>query len=160
MKTLSKKTLIVGMGNLLSGDDRFGPQVLELLRQNGTDTLPGISFADAHTDLLNYLESFAEYDYVVLVDAILDPENKLGQPGRIVVLNEEAFKSWPETSQGVHQISPLLAVKLFRRIYPAALTQITLVGLCVDQITQAPRYATDERIQEGFAAVRAAVANL
>lgn len=150
----NRKTLIVGLGNRLIGDDRFGAQVLERLHQNGTDLLPGVSLTDAHTDLLNCLEDFPEYDLVVLIDAILDPESRLGPPGGIVPLDEEAFESWPETSQGVHQISPLLTVKLFRRLHPEAQTQIALVGLLVDQVTNAPRYLTDERIQEAAAAVQ------
>jgi hydrogenase maturation protease len=132
----------------LSGDDGFGPQVLELLHQNGMGSKPGISLIDAHTDLLNHLESFAGFDRVLLIDTILDPENKLGQSGQIVALKEEEFLLWSETSQSVHQMSPLLAVKLFRQLYPESKTQITLMGLLVDQLTRVPHYATADRIRE------------
>jgi hydrogenase maturation protease len=148
---------VVGLGNPLSGDDCFGAQVVELLQRNGTAFLPGVSLTDAHTDLLTHIGDFAGFDRVVLVDAILDPEGKLGRPGRVVVLKEEAFLPWPETSQGVHQISPLLAVKLFRLLYPAAQTQIILAGLVVDRIDMAPRYVTAESVEEGAAAVQTLV---
>ena len=91
-----QKTLVVGLGNPLSGDDCFGARVVELLQRNGTAFLPGVSLMDAHTDLLNHIGDFAGCDRVVLVDAILDPEGKLGRPGRVLVLNEEAFLSWPD----------------------------------------------------------------
>jgi hydrogenase maturation protease len=152
--TNSPKTLILGLGNPLSGDDCFGPQVLELLHQNGTGSLPGISLIDAHTDLLNHLEDFAGCEHVLLIDTILDPENKLGQSGQIAVLNEAEFLSWSETSPSVHQMSPLLAVKLFRQLYPEAKTQITLIGLLVDQLTHAPIYATADRIHAAAATVQ------
>ncbi len=155
MKEPGKKTLILGLGNPLSGDDRFGAQVLELLDKNRIGLSPGISLADAHTDLLNHIESFSEYDHIVLVDAVLDPEGKLGEPGRILTVSEEAFLSWPETSQSVHQMSPLLAIKLFRVMHPAAQTQITLVGLLVDRIDMVPHYVTPESVQKGAAAIQA-----
>jgi hydrogenase maturation protease len=155
LKESGKKTLIVGLGNPLSGDDRFGAQVLELLCRKGNELPPGVSLADAHTDLLKHIEDFSGYECVVLIDTILDPAGKFGQAGRVVVLDEDAFRAWPEASQGVHQISPLLAAKLFRLFHPEAQTRIILVGLLVDRITHAPRLLTDERIQEAAVAVRA-----
>ena len=150
----SPKTLILGLGNPLSGDDGFGARVLDLLHRNGTEFLPDVTLVDAHTDLLNHIESFAAYDRVVLVDAILDPENKLGNPGQIVVLHEKEFVAWSEASSSAHQMSPILSVKLFRQLYPAAQTQIILTGLLVDGLTHAPRYATDDRIREAVMVLR------
>lgn len=146
--------LVAGLGNPLSGDDCFGARVVELLRRKGKAFPPGVTLADAHTDLLNHIGDFAGYDHVVLVDAILDPEGKLSPPGRVVVFEEETYLSWPESSESVHQITPLLAVKLFRTLYPSAQTRITLVGLLVDRIDLAPRYVTAESVEEGAAAVR------
>lgn len=148
------KTLILGLGNPLSGDDGFGAGVLDLLHQEGKESLPNAALADAHTDLLNHMDDFAAYDRVVLVDAILDPENKLGQPGRIVVLQEEEFLDWSEKSSSVHQMSPMLAVRLFRKLFPGCQTQIILVGLIVDQLTQNILYATQDRIQAAAASIR------
>ena len=127
-QTRSPKTLILGLGNPLSGDDGFGAQVLGFLHQEGTELPSHITLVDAHTDLLNHIESFADYDKVVLIDAILDVEGKMGKPGRIVVLCEEDFLSWSENSQSVHQMSPILALRLFRQLYPSAQTQISLVN--------------------------------
>ena len=158
MRQASRKILVAGLGNILSGDDGFGSRVLERLRRQATPLPPGVTAVDAHTDLLNHLEDFAAYDEVVLVDAVLDPENKLGEPGRIVVLKEATFLSWPESSQGAHQMTPLLAVKLFRALSPEAQTQFTLVGLIVDQLGSNPLYATEARIAEALAAVQSLIA--
>ena len=151
------KVLILGLGNPLSGDDGFGARVLDLLHRNGTEFLPDVTLVDAHTDLLNHIESFAAYDRVVLVDAILDPENRLGKPGQIVVLHEKEFLAWSEASSSVHQMSPTLSVKLFRQLYPAAQTQIVLTGLLVDQLTHALHYATDDRLGEAVIVIRASL---
>jgi hydrogenase maturation protease len=136
------------LGNPLSGDDSFGPQVIERLQQSEPKLPPGITLIDAHTDLLNYIEDFTKYDNVLLIDAILDPEAKLGAPGNMAVMDEDKFQSFPETSQSIHQMSPLLAVKLFRTLHPETQTQITLIGLIIDQLTLRPHYVTSARIAE------------
>ncbi len=156
----ARKTLLVGLGNPLNGDDGFGPDVIERLGKTGIGNLPDVSLVDAGTDLLNHIESFAEYDRVVLIDAILDPEGRLGVPGLVQVLEENAFLSWPETSEGVHQMSPLLGVKLFRTLHPEALTRFFLVGLFVDQISHSTRYLSEERIRNAGEAVRMIIGEL
>jgi hydrogenase maturation protease len=155
LQQASRTTLILGLGNPLSGDDIFGPKALEQLRQSEPKLPPSITLIDAHTDLLNHIEDFTKYDSVLLIDAILDPEGKLGEPGKVVVLDESKLQSLPETSSSIHQMSPLLAVKLFRTLHPEAQqTQITLVGLIVDQLTSEPRYAIADRIAEAAAVVK------
>ncbi|MBN1570736.1 MAG: hydrogenase maturation protease [Acidobacteria bacterium] len=153
-QTGSPKTLILGLGNPLSGDDGFGAGVLDFLRHEGMESMPDVALVDAHTDLLNHLEEFAEYDLILLIDAILDPDNKLGQPGRIVALREKEFLHWSEASSSVHQMSPMLAVKLFRQLYPENRSRIFLIGLVVDQLTRDLRYATQERIRLAAAAIK------
>jgi hydrogenase maturation protease len=153
------KALLAGMGNPLSGDDGFGPRVLDQLRLAGMHNLPGISLLNAFTDLLNHIESFVEYDRVVLIDSILDPERRMGTPGMVGVLGEQSLLSLPEASQGVHQMSPVLGVKLFRTLHPAARTTIQLVGLFVDRISHSPLYLTEERIHEAVNVIRALLKN-
>jgi hydrogenase maturation protease len=142
------------LGNPLSGDDIFGPKVLDRLRQSETTALPGTTLIDAQTDLLHHIEDFTKYDNVLLIDAILDPEGKLGEPGNVILLDEAAFQSFSETSSSIHQMSPLLAVKLFRALHPEAQTQITLIGLIIDQLAFQPRYATSDRIAKAAAVIR------
>lgn len=154
MNQISKKTLIVGLGNSLSGDDGFGSRVIGWLQNDRPENLAGVSLVDARTDLLNHIEDFPEYDRVVLVDAVLDPEKKLGESGAIVMLDEEAMEFFSEKSAGVHQMSPLLAIRLFRTLHHEAATQIFLIGLLVDQITHDPHYATPDRIAEAAADIR------
>jgi len=132
----------------LSGDDGFGSRVLDLLKK--TDPRPDVDFKEAHTDLLGRIESFADYNRILLVDAILDPEKKLVKTGQLVVIDEAAFLPWPESSHSVHQMSPMPAAKLFRRLYPQTQNEIILVGLLVDRLEPAPVYATEASIREAF----------
>ena len=115
--------LVVALGNPQQGADGFGPAVADRLRR--TRGLPdGVDLVDAHTDLLAHLERFAQYDRVVLVDAVLG-----GERGQVAVVDEETFAPWDERSPGSHSVSPLVAVKLFRQLHPASRTRILLVAL-------------------------------
>jgi hydrogenase maturation protease len=137
----SKRTLIIGLGNPLIGADAFGPRVIEHLRREDPGSVRSADLVDAHTDLLGQIESFPAYARVVLVDAILDPGARVGNPGDVVLVAEDTLSAWPESSPGMHQLSPILAVKLFRCLHPRVATQILLVGLCTDRAVLGP--ATD-----------------
>ncbi len=128
----SKKTLIIGLGNSLIGDDAFGPRVVQRLLSEAAALPADAEVIEAHTDLLGMVDQFEAYKRVVLVDAVLDPEGKLGDAGSAIVFEEQALASWPVNPSSAHQISPLLAIRLFRQLHPAAETRISLVGLCTD----------------------------
>jgi hydrogenase maturation protease len=129
-----KSSLVIGLGNPLSRDDAFGPMVLDRLAQEVGAPPPDADLLQADTDVLSHIDRFPEYARVILVDTVLDPDGKTGPPGAVVVLEEEIFLAWPETSPGVHQMSPLLAVKLFRKLHPRARTRIALVAYCTDRL--------------------------
>lgn len=133
MHDRSKRTLVIGLGNPLLGDDAFGPRVIERLRLEAPGSLQDADLVDAHTDLLGQIDRFPAYEQVVLVDAILVPGERELHTGHVMLLDEETLQALSETSPSVHQLSPALAVKLFRRLHPHAATQIHLVGLYTSQ---------------------------
>jgi hydrogenase maturation protease len=143
-----RRRLVLGLGNPLLGDDGFGSAVIELLRQR-PELSAAVDLVDAHTDLLAQVETLGSYDEVVLVDVVIGA----GRPGDVEVVDEETFMRWPETSPSCHQISPLLAVKLFRALQPQAATRITLVALHADVVRAAPGVATSAVAAGGEAVV-------
>jgi hydrogenase maturation protease len=142
------RRLVLGLGNPLLGEDGFGSAVIELLRQR-PDLSAAVDLVDAHTDLLAQVETLGSYDEVVLVDVVIGA----GPPGDVAVVDEETFMRWPETSPSCHQISPLLAVKLFRALQPQAATRITLVALHADVVRAAPGVAASVVAAGGEAVV-------
>jgi hydrogenase maturation protease len=130
MQRSGRSALIVALGNPLVGQDGFGASVLQALVHD--DEVPTLAdLVDAHTDLLGQIDRFRDYPLVVLIDAVLG-----ASPVGAVSLFEEAdLARWPDASPGVHQISPLLAVRLFRTLHPKAETTcVVLVGLGVDRV--------------------------
>ena len=146
--------LVLGLGNPLADADGFGPAVVDALRVS-PDLPDGGELIDVHTDLLNYIDRLVGRDCVVLVDAMLSASS----PG-VVVFDEETFSTWEQRSTGVHGMSALAAVKLFRRLYqpadapPFARPRIALVAYLVHE-TDFSRPLAPEVIRAGAEAVRA-----
>jgi Ni,Fe-hydrogenase maturation factor len=161
------KRLVLGLGNPLVGEDGFGGAVIEWLRRR-PDLSAGVDLVDAHTDLLAQVETLASYDEVVLVDVVVSVPGRptpgdagraksdegSGRPGTVTVIDEEAFARCPDTSPSCHQISPLLAVNLFRALHPEAATRITLVALHADGLRFGPGVADSLVTSGGEAVIR------
>ncbi len=124
-----KRSLVVGLGSPLSRADAFGLEVLERLECRKSQLPCAVDLVRAGTDLIGLIDRFPAYDHVILVDAVLGR----GAAG-VIAFREEAFQQWPDSSSSVHQISPLVAVRLFRNLHPGTATRISLVGYCVDQV--------------------------
>ena len=120
------------MGNPLAVEDSFGPRVLQRIR--AAFDLPDVDLLDAHTDLLGHIDRLASYPLVVIVDALLDPAGKVAAAGSLVILDEVRLLSLPDEAHSIHQISPVVALKLFRQLYPDAVTRIVLVAFCASEV--------------------------
>jgi hydrogenase maturation protease len=136
-----RRVLIVALGNELCGDDGFGPAVLARVRDD-PEVAPRAELLLAGTDLLGQIQRFLDYAEVVLLDAVLAPD----RAGEVLLFEEQQLLSWPADAPSGHQISPLLAVRLFRTLYPGAPTQIRLLGLCVEAIAPGPGHCTPEAV--------------
>ena len=117
------KSLVLGLGNLLSGADAFGPAVIELLRRR-TDLPRDVDLVDAHTDLLAHIVRFEACDLVVLVDAVLGADGE-----GVAVIGEDIFAQWEDRSIGAHQLSAIGAVKLFRTLHPETRRHFPVIKL-------------------------------
>jgi len=64
------KTLLLGVGNYLMGDEGVGVHVAQRLEVS--QEIPGIDVVDGGTGGFHLLEFFEQYEKVILVDATLD----------------------------------------------------------------------------------------
>jgi hydrogenase maturation protease len=117
------RVLVIGAGNPLAGADGFGPAVLAALAAG--PALAGVDRLDAGTDLLAVLDRLAGYGHVVLVDALLGG----GRAGEVVVLGGPELDQLPAVASSAHAVSPLVALRLWRGLHPAAPPRLTLVAL-------------------------------
>jgi hydrogenase maturation protease len=91
MSGMPARTLVLGVGNLLMGDEGVGIHVVRRLGEKLRD--PEVEIVDGGTGGLHLLEYFLGHDRVVLVDAVMGG----GAPGRVSVSNPVYGRDFPPT---------------------------------------------------------------
>ena len=81
---------VIGLGNVLLGDDGFGPSVVALLRA-GWQFPDAVELVDAGTPGLHLIASVYGRDALVLIDAVSGP----GAPGAIHCYRREELERLP-----------------------------------------------------------------
>jgi hydrogenase maturation protease len=105
-----KKTLILGLGNPILGDDGVGIHVVRALP---AQTLPlGVVSVEASVGGLRLLEIISGYQEIVLVDAIQTAD---GQPGDIYHLHPQDLRTSLH-SGSAHDLSLSGALQLGRKL--------------------------------------------
>jgi hydrogenase maturation protease len=92
-----KKTLIMGIGNLLMGDEGIGIHVIRRLQKKRE--LADIEIIDGGTGGIQLLDYFIRHELVILVDAAMDHR----EPGTVNRLKPIYSKDYPQTVM-VHDI--------------------------------------------------------
>jgi hydrogenase maturation protease len=113
-----KKTLVLGLGNILLGDEGVGVRVVERLQElyefpQGVQVLDGGTLA---LDLLPYVE---DADHLLVIDAL-----EMGaEPGEIVRLENDEVPAFLSVKLSPHQmgLADLLAAARLRGLYPGQL---------------------------------------
>ena len=103
---LKGKTVFVGVGNTLRGDDGLGPFMVELLKERGVS-----SCINAGEVPENYFGNIVREnpDTVVIIDAV----QLFYEPGAYRVLSEEEIL---ETGFSTHTLSPVLFMRRLREV--------------------------------------------
>ena len=84
-----EKTGIIGIGNLLRKDDGVGIVLLELLVKRKKEFPKNIEFIDGGTGGMNLLHLLAQFDTVLLIDAV----DFKGRPGEARVFSLKDIQS-------------------------------------------------------------------
>lgn len=86
-----KKTVVLGIGNVLMGDEGIGVHVVRWLQEHAPE-MPAEA-VDGGTGSFYLLEYFHNYDRVILLDATLDGQ----PPGTVTVLKPQFSSDYPPT---------------------------------------------------------------
>ena len=107
---LKGKVVIVGIGNILRGDDGAGPELIKRLEFRKFSTLNSKLFLmDVGEVPENYLERIAGYkpDVILLVDVV----DFKSSPGSIKVIGQDALR---DEGFSTHNVSLKLAMKYLK----------------------------------------------
>jgi len=143
------KTLILGIGNPLLGDDGIGFHIAQELARQIQDENTDVK--DTSVDGLNLLELIIGYDRVIIIDAIMTGG---GEVGEIYKLRPEDLAHTVHFTTSPHNINLAIAIEIGRKILAEQMPE-EIVVFAVD-IKPVPRF-TEEMTEKVRAAIPRAV---
>jgi hydrogenase maturation protease len=121
---MAHKTAVLGLGNLLLGDEGVGVHVVRALQQK---SLPdGVEIADIGTAILDALPLLEECDRVIVIDAVKAGE----KPGTLYCMLLSAM-SEKECIASLHGVDLHRVMRLSRRSSPP---DILVIGIEPERI--------------------------
>ncbi len=125
------KTLVLGIGNPILGDDGVGVHVArELAKLIEEDD--AITVEDTSTSGLNLLDFIPGYDKVIIIDAIMTEE---GGPGEIYRLRPEDFSKSVHLTTSMHDANLPTVLEIGNKLIPEVMpSEIVIFAIEVEEI--------------------------
>ncbi|TET41532.1 MAG: hydrogenase maturation protease [Dehalococcoidia bacterium] len=136
------KTLVLGIGNPILGDDGVGFHVIQELLHKAADTSPDIDIKDASISGLSVLDLIVGYDKVVLVDAI---KTDSGEAGEVYKLRPEDFTSTVHLTTSAHDTNLATAIKIGNEFAREQMPkEIVIFAIEVEEVTRFTEEMTEK----------------
>jgi hydrogenase maturation protease len=149
----AKSILLLGVGNLLMGDDGVGVRVAQALE--GADLPPGVRVVDAGTGGVTLIGLMEEADNVILIDAA-----DMGKPpGACAVFSPEDVRSLKRDSRLSLHHADLLGLLDLMRTLAMRMPKVRVVGVQPESVEWRDRLSrtVQNKLPEVMALVRAEV---
>lgn len=128
------KTLVLGIGNPILGDDGVGVHVAQELVKLITDDSETITVEDTNTSGLNLLDIITGYEKVVIIDAIItDTDGR--EIGEIYRLRPEDFAASVHLSTSMHDVNLPTVIEIGKKLMPDAMpSEIVIFAVEVAEV--------------------------
>lgn len=117
------RILVLGIGNLLLGDEAIGVRIVEALEQRYL-LPPHVEVLDGGTSGMDLLDVMANRDHLIVADAILTG----APPGTVAVLHDDEIPAMFSQKVSPHQLG-LADVLMALRLTGEFPVRLTLVGV-------------------------------
>ncbi|HEY4469051.1 MAG TPA: HyaD/HybD family hydrogenase maturation endopeptidase [Klebsiella sp.] len=122
------RILVLGIGNLLLGDEAVGVRIVEALEQRYS--LPAhVEVLDGGTSGMELMEAMANRDHLIVADAVLTGS----VPGSVAVLHDEEIPALFTRKVSPHQLG-LSDVLMALRLTDEFPQRLTLVGVVPESL--------------------------
>jgi hydrogenase maturation protease len=115
--------LVLGIGNLLLGDEAIGVRIVEALEQRYL-LPPHVEVLDGGTSGMDLMDVMANRDHLIVADAVLTGD----EPGSVVVLRDDEIPAMFTRKVSPHQLG-LADVLMALRLTDEFPARLTLVGV-------------------------------
>ncbi len=139
------RTLVLGIGNPILGDDGIGFHIAQELAKEIKDE--NIDVKDTSIDGLNLLELVVGYDRVIIIDAIL---TKDGETGEVHRLAPDDIGEPAQSMISAHHLNLLTTIKLGRRLFPKKIPgEVVVFAVGIQEVTEVTEEIT-ARVKEAI----------
>jgi len=122
------KTIILGVGNQILGDDGVGVHVANELQKHIQD--PNITIDEAITGGMNLLDLLLGYDKAIIIDAVKSETGENGEVKRIPLNDFSTMHSC-----NPHDVSLTEAIEMAKKLGEAKIPkEIIVIGIMMKQI--------------------------
>lgn len=135
------KTMIIGIGNSLLGDDGVGVHIARRLSRLIKDE--NVDVVDANMGSLNLLDFILGYDKLIIIDAIMTKQNRIGE---IYRLGQEKISEPVYTaSTSPHHFNLPATIEIGRRLFPSEMPkEVVIYAVGAQDVAQVSEEITDE----------------
>lgn len=130
------RTLVLGIGNTLLGDDGIGVYAARELTKKISDE--NVTVKDTAIDGLNLLDVIRNYERLIVIDAILDEK---AATGTIFRLTENQMPPPSLSGASSHNLNLATTLNIGKRIFPGEIPGEVVVFAVVSQNVD---YVTEE----------------
>jgi len=116
------KTLILGIGNSILGDDGVGVHVAQELAERITDE--SIDVKDTSVGGLNLLELIVGYDRLIVIDAIMTED---GEVGEVYRLRPESAGEPARSAISSHHCNLATTIEIGKKLFPGEMPEEIIV---------------------------------
>ena len=122
------KTIVLGVGNQILGDDGVGIHVTNEIKKRVTD--PNITIDDAVTGGMNLLELLLGYEKAIIIDAVKTNKGETGEVKRIPLDNFSTMHSC-----NPHDVSLIEAIEVAKKMGEERIPkEIIIIGIMMKEI--------------------------
>ena len=134
------RTLVLGIGNPILGDDGVGFHIAQELAKEIKDE--NIDVKDTSVDGLNLLELIVGYDNVIIIDAIMTED---GEVGEIYRLRPENFVKTVHPTTSPHNANLATAIEIGKKFLAGQMpAKIVVFAVNIQEVTEFTEEMTEE----------------
>ena len=124
---MEKKTVIIGIGNLILKDEGVGIHVIKKLE--AIELPPGVEVIDGGTDAVELLSMFQDFERIIVIDAL----KAGGEPGTIYKATPEDIMNDCNRSLSLHEVGLLDVLGMAKQL--GGHGEVVIIGVEPKEIT-------------------------
>jgi len=126
------RTLVLGIGNPILGDDGIGFHIAQELAKEIKDE--NIDVKDTSVNGLNLLELIVGYDKLIVIDAIMTEDEKVGEIYRLKPRNSSET-AWSTIS--LHHLNLATTIEIGERLFPKEMPgEVIIFAIGAQEVTE------------------------